>query len=110
MIDDIKIIIDELESQYGEDFNWFIPQNLSVFEVELQREMTKEHPLKHLEMKALACNGRNDDVLFTDNEHFYIVHLTWAGENDSDKGRFPNFFTLERENLKKFLETNFLEN
>lgn len=106
MRDYANTIIGELNTQYGEDFNWFIPENPKFFEEELQREMTQNHSLKVLKMKALARNMRNDDVLFTDDERFYMVHLTWAKESSAS---FPYFFVLEKENLKTFLETDFLE-
>lgn len=43
---DIKAVIDRLESKYGENFHWFIPEKVEIFDKELEAELIDEHLLK----------------------------------------------------------------
>lgn len=79
---DIKAMIDRLESKYGEDFNWFIPEKVEMFDKELQAELIDEHPLRKIKLQAAAKSERNDDVLFLSREACYIVHLIWRKVSD----------------------------
>lgn len=102
---DIKEIIERLEEKYGEDFTWFIPEKLEVFDKELQAELTDEHPLKGIKLRAAAKNEINDDVLFLSAKTCYIVHLTW---NRNEIKGYPKFIKVEYSKLEKYLEEDYL--
>jgi hypothetical protein len=61
------------------------PEHASKLEAELRRELTRSHPLRGLDLRAIARRDGRDDVLFrapgTDLT-VYAVHLTWNVETD----------------------------
>ena len=77
-----QTMFESLIEQYGDDFNWYIPSEMSAFERELQNELVSSHPLFGKRLTAVAKSAANDDVLFCDDTHYYIVHLTWMQGND----------------------------
>ncbi|MDE5741814.1 MAG: hypothetical protein K2H90_05130 [Oscillospiraceae bacterium] len=98
-------LICELEEKYGEDFNWWIPDNLSFYDSELKNELPDNHPLKRIDAKAAAKNSRNDDILFFGGEEYYLVHLTYLKEHSDE---FPKYKILRKSELMKFFEHDYL--
>lgn len=85
--------------------NWFIPENLSIFEKELENELTISHSLFGCSLKAVAKNELNDDVLFTDNINFYIIHLTWSVAGDNI---YPKYKKISQNSIKYILNNTTL--
>ena len=98
-------LICELEEKYGEAFNWWIPDNLSFYDSELKRELSDDHPLKRIDIKAAAKNSRNDDILFVSGEEYYLVHLTYSKEHSDE---FPKYKILRKSELREFFENDYL--
>ena len=98
-------LIFELEEKYGEDFNWWIPDDLSFYYGELKKELSDNHPLKRIDVKAAAKNSRNDDILFVSGEEYYLVHLTYSKEHSDE---FPKYKILRKSELRGFFENDYL--
>lgn len=78
--DNKKLISFIKNSSIGDD--WIIIEDGSSLEVELQRELNKEHFLYGRYFKTIAKCEYNDDVLFyMDNSRYVIVHLTYSRNN-----------------------------
>ncbi|MCW8886685.1 MAG: hypothetical protein OQK12_15770 [Motiliproteus sp.] len=55
------------------------------FELELERELSNEHQLKGVPVKALGRRNGHDEFLFQlqdGSENLAKVHLTWSAETD----------------------------
>ncbi|GAA0075993.1 hypothetical protein UT300005_03710 [Clostridium sp. CTA-5] len=77
----------DLIDKYGEDFNWWIPNNMDCFNKQLKQELVKEHKLYGKNLKAIAKCETNDNVLFQSESRIYIIHLLWKKGNKD----FPLF-------------------
>ena len=99
----IETIINKLSIKY-DDFNWWIPNNLKLFDEELSKEIAVNHPLYNKSMKAIAKNDRNDSVLFESKDKYYVVHLTWSYNNNSV---FLIFKEINSWDLEFFLENDY---
>lgn len=64
---------------------------------ELKRELSNKHPLSGNMLIAIARSFACDDVLYKDrnSHHYYLVHLTWAKENNSEYPKYKTFHTFE---------------
>ena len=78
-------MFDNYYKKYGDEFNWYIPNDLSSLETQLNNELSVEHELFSERLVAVAKSTSNDDVLFTNGKHYFIVHLTWCKGN----GTYP---------------------
>ena len=68
---------------------WMKPRNPEALIAELSREMREDGVLYKVEVKALAMRCDSDDVLFAlddGSQRVAVVHLTWSGKQDSNKG------------------------
>lgn len=66
-----------------------LPDDGSALVAELHRELRKDHVLYGIEADAIAMRRDCDDVLFRINgrpEQYAVVHLTWSGRPDPNKG------------------------
>ena len=75
-------MFESLDRQY-EDFCWWQIDDQELKE-SLKKQMLKEvgpscdlFPLKE-KLTAVAKSDRQDDVLFTDGENYYVIHLTYS--------------------------------
>ena len=94
-------MIKRLIEKYGDDFNWWIPDNMEYLNKEIQNELVTGHELKGKDLKAVAKCEVNDDVLFQGKNKVYIVHLIWNKGNN----KFPRY--IEFSNLEQAI--NFIE-
>jgi hypothetical protein len=91
----------DLMEKYGaEEFTWqFIPfsQSEGAFVQELSSEIAERHPLYSRGIRyAIAKCQANDDVLFlSEDDHYFIVHLTYSKTNSSGYPRYIEFPDLE---------------
>jgi hypothetical protein len=61
----------------------------SALVAELRRELRTDHALHGIEAHAIAMRCDCDDVLFRiigRPEQYAVVHLTWSGKTDPNKG------------------------
>lgn len=68
---------------------WIAEDNGEPLEAELKREMRTDGLLYEKQVKAIARRIDCDDVLFSVEDPDYplaVVHLTWAGKTDQNKG------------------------
>jgi hypothetical protein len=68
---------------------WIAEDNGEPLEAELKRELRTDGLLQGKQVKAIARRIDCDDVLFTVEDSDYplaVVHLTWAGKTDQNKG------------------------
>jgi hypothetical protein len=66
-----------------------VPDDGSRLVAELHRELRTDHILHGVQAQALAMRCDCDDVLFQIDgrpEHYAVVHLTWSGAVDPNKG------------------------
>ena len=66
-----------------------LPNDGSPLVAELRREVRSDHVLYGIETEAVAMRCYCDDVLFRINgrpEQYAVVHLTWSGKTDPNKG------------------------
>jgi hypothetical protein len=66
-----------------------LPDDGSRLLAELHRELRTDHILYGVEARAIAMRCDCDDVLFRIEgrpEQFAVVHLTWSGTVDPNKG------------------------
>lgn len=103
---DLEDALESLGDEYP-DFNWFVPENRTPLVSELREELPSGHPLLLRELTPMACNERNGDVLFHDDEGFLVVHLTWSHDNAMP---FPRFHEVKEEEIEDFLRANYLDN
>lgn len=79
------------------------PKEAAAFQRELQREISTEHAVFGLPLRAIARHGNQDDYLFATGESpegpVYVVHLTWSVESDP---QWP--WTMRYESLSEFLD------
>lgn len=102
-------MFDVLNKKYGEDFNWFQPDNLHVFENELEIELNVSHKLFGMKVKAVARCASNDDVLFSSFGKYYIVHLTWKKGVEIEG--FPKYREFENvHDALSYIENDYIEN
>lgn len=102
-------MFDELNGKYGDDFNWFCPDKLHLFEKELKLELNESHNLFGMELKAVAKCESNDNVLFTSSGKFYIVHLTWKmGIESNGFPRYKEFDNIH--DAFSFIEKDYIDN
>lgn len=71
-------------------------KHMNALESELSKELYQGHQLFGLNLKLLAKREDSDDILVTDNQNFYVVHLTWSGKNET--GGFPSTFKFKSQN------------
>lgn len=103
-------LIYDLSCEYGNEFNWsMVPLINKTFVDELKREICSEHFLYQKPIRAAAKCDSNDDVLYvTDDETYYIIHLTYSSENTAEFPRWKEFKNIGE--VKSFLEKSFREN
>jgi hypothetical protein len=69
-----------------------------LLEEELEKELSKGHPLADLPIKIVAKRDDQDDVLVTlgggENGRVAEVHLTWSGRAEADP-RWPSTVIFE---------------
>ena len=66
-----------------------VPDDGSALVAELHRELRTDHVLYGIEAEAVAMRCDCDDVLFRIDgrlEQYAVVHLTWSGKTDPNKG------------------------
>lgn len=105
----------DLFEQYCEAFNWrMIPftQAGGSLVAELKREIGEGHFLYHKTVWAVAKCEANDDVLYvggdeSDNETYYIFHLTYSNQNAPGFPRYQRFADIYA--VKEFFEQSFAE-
>jgi PhoPQ-activated pathogenicity-related protein len=109
----IEKALGNLIEKYGDEFTWgFIPftqaRNHDSFLTELRAELTETHPLCNRKIsRAVAKCYANDDVLFlSEDERYYIVHLTYTKTNSSGFPRYIDFLDLE--SAMKHIEEQYL--
>jgi hypothetical protein len=76
-----------------------LPSDAHKFEIELEGEICKTHPLSGTTFMCVARRDGQDDFLFRLESHeraFAVVHLTWSQETEPD---FPwtTFFASEQD-------------
>lgn len=85
-----------------------LPDQVSGMERELHRELSPEHPLYDLPVRALARRQDCDDVLFQiadGTDRVAVVHLTWKqGGSETPpwpiSATFPNFTAWVEDGMK----------
>jgi hypothetical protein len=68
---------------------WVVEDNGKPLETELKRELRTDGTLYEKEIKAIARRIDCDDVLFIVDDpinSLAVVHLTWSGKTDPNKG------------------------
>lgn len=72
-------------------------RTVTSLNTELKREIPNKHPLSDRMLNAVARSFACDDVLYKDenSQHYYLVHLTWAKENNSEYPKYKIFHTFE---------------
>ena len=98
----------ELILKYS-DFCWFEVTDKrlrTTLEDQADKEIRYGSPLYSIKrkLKALAKSGRQDDVLFSDGEKFYVIHLAW----NNGTGSVPRFKALAPEDLIGYMEWYYL--
>lgn len=83
-----------LIDKYGDDFNWWIPNNMEFLNKQIKRELVEEHKLYGETLMPIAKCESNDDVLYQSKDRFYIVHLLWKKGN-KESPSFFEFINLE---------------
>lgn len=99
-------MIKKLIEKYGDDFNWWIPNNMEYLNKEIQKELVIGHELKGKDLKAIAKCQSNDDVLFQGENKVYIVHLLW-NKGDNTFPRYIEFLNLEQ--AINFIEKEYID-
>lgn len=99
-------MIKKLIEKYGNDFNWWIPDNMEYLNKEIQSELVTGHELKGKDLKAVAKCQFNDDVLFQEKNRVYIVHLLWNKGNNKFS-RYIEFLNLEQ--AINFIEKEYVD-
>lgn len=87
-----------LIDKYGDDFNWWIPNNRDFLDKQIKQELVKEHELYGKNLKAIAKCESNDEVLYKSENKFYIIHLLWKKGNKE----FPSY--IEFANLEEAID------
>lgn len=103
--EEVDRVVDELAEEF-EDFNWWVPDDMSFLWEELGRELPAGHPLGGRDLAPMARSDRNDDALFHDGERYVLIHLTWSTDNALP---FPTFKEIEEDDIAKFLRNNYLD-
>ena len=102
---ELSQLVASLSEKY-EDFNWWVPNSLSILLDEVAKELPAGHPLEGRNLVPLARSVRNDDVLYHDGKSYIVVHLTW---NSSNILPFPLFKVIEEDDIARFLRNDYLE-
>lgn len=98
-------MFERLDQQY-EDFCWWQIKDESLKE-SLKKQMLKEvGPTSDLyiikdNLVAVAKSDRQDDVLFSDGENYYVVHLTYSSQIFSGN---PRYKVLKQSELLDYME------
>lgn len=77
-----------------------INNNENYFTAELNKEVTQNHLLFGKKLIPIAKDDASDDVLFKDENSYYIVHLIYTTSRDEG---FPKYkYFKEIEELKEY--------
>ena len=73
------------EYVFGDDFDDLRsnPEAAATFAAELDREVKPGHPLHELDRTVVARAYPQDDVIVRIESGAAVVHLTWAGEQET---------------------------
>lgn len=106
----VEEIFNDLSCKYSNAFNWsMVPLKNKTLVEELKREICSDHFLYHKLIWAVAKCDSNDDVLYvTDDEVYYIIHLTYSLHNADEYPKCKEFTSIGE--VKSFLEQSFCEN
>ena len=96
----LKAAIENQIPDESGDVIWWMPASMTSFEEELSRELSEDHPLFGRKLEAVAKSDRADDVLFLGQGEVFLVHLTYAAENQPP---FPLFVRIAPERLGEHL-------
>lgn len=89
-----------------EEFNWWVPEDMSFLWEELKRELPAGHPLEGRDLAPMARSERSDDALFHDGEGYVLVHLTWTADNILPS---PLIKEIDGDNVADFLRNDYLD-
>lgn len=103
--EEVDRAVAELSNEF-EDFNWWVPDDMSFLWEELERELSAGHPLEGRDLVPMAWSDRNDDALFHDGERFIVVHLPWSQSNAFP---FPLVKEIEGDDIAEFLRKDYLD-
>jgi len=93
-------------NQLYEDFCWWQIRNEKLKE-SLKKQLIKETgPESDLfsikdNLVAVAKSDRQDDVLFSDGDNYYVVHLTYNTNNSSG---YPLYKVLKQSELMDYMK------
>ena len=92
-------------NQLYEDFCWWEIEDEHLKE-SLKMQMIQEvgttsdlYKIKN-NLVAVAKSDRQDDVLFSDGDNFYVVHLTYS----NNSGLYPRYKILKQGELMDYME------
>ncbi|RMF38929.1 MAG: hypothetical protein D6754_06400 [Alphaproteobacteria bacterium] len=89
-------ILADVARELGPD--WLDSEVAPAFEAEILRELSPDHPLRGLQLEAIARYRGSDDVLFRVEDgpfEYVIVHLTWSQEREGEHPHFSTFMDLD---------------
>ncbi len=83
-----------------------VSQSAGNLNVELQKEISPQHPLHGHAAQAMGRRADCDDALFLlDDGTLAVVHLTWSGRQDMDP-KVP--WTTQYQSIDEFVEKTML--
>lgn len=90
------------------DINDYPVAHCEALVAELNKELPANHMLFGLASKVIAKREDRDDILVSNEQGYFVVHLTWSGK--TEQGSFPTFEkfdTLEKLKTKLASDSEF---
>ena len=90
------------------DINGYPESHRETLEQELEKELHTDHILFGLSSRVIAKREDCDDILVSNEQGYFVVHLTWSGKTENKS--FPTteqFDTLEKLKIKLSSDSEF---